>query len=181
MTARLPSTTAALALVLVLCAFSAGCSVREALEAKPGTDLSELKPGTSRAKVESVLGDPIKTMKTKDGVVYRTYFYREPTIPRGDLAFANAGLDVVTFGMWEIVRTKSGYLENRPLGTVLAVTYDKSDQVIDVFPDFNLIPGIPADGRRTTPLPQPASATSPAAPPTPEVQMTPRAPDGLTR
>jgi hypothetical protein len=181
MTVRLPSPAAALALALALAGSVAGCSVREALEAKPGTDLSEVKPGTSRAKVESVLGDPIKTMKTKDGVVYRTYFYREPTIPRGDLALANAGLDVVTFGMWEIVRTKSGYLENRPLGTVLAVTYDKSDQVIDVFPDFNLIPGIPADGRRTTPLPQPASATTPAASTTAEVQAAPRAPDALNR
>jgi hypothetical protein len=160
-----PVTPRAIALALLVAAAATGCSVREALEAQPGTDLSELKPGTPRAKVETVLGEPIKTMKTRDGVVYRTYFYREPTAPRGDLALANAGLDVVTFGMWELVRTKSGYLENRPLGTVLAVTYDKSDQVIDVFPDFNLLPGIPADGRRTAPPPQSASTTGAATAP----------------
>lgn len=181
MTARLssPLTPRAIALALLLSAAATGCSVRQALEAQPGTDLSELKPGTPRAKVEAVLGEPIKTLKTRDGVVYRTYFYREPTEPRGDLALANAGLDVVTFGMWELVRTKSGYLENRPLGTVLAVTYDKSDQVIDLFPDFNLLPAIPADGRRTTPLQQPTSATAPSDAPTPALIPAARPSDPL--
>jgi hypothetical protein len=183
MTARPPSpvTPRAIAIALLLAAAATGCSVRQALEAQPGTDLSELRPGTPRARVETVLGEPIKTMKTRDGVVYRTYFYREPTVPRGDLALANAGLDVVTFGMWELVRTKSGYLENRPLGTVLAVTYDKSDQVIDVFPDFNLLPGIPADGRRATPLPQAASATTPTAAPAAAPTPAARPSDPLNR
>lgn len=165
------------AVTVLLGAVATGCSVRQALEAQPGTDLSTVTPGTARPQVEAVLGEPIKTLKTRDGVVYRTYFFREATVPRGDLALANAGLDVVTFGMWEIVRTKSGYLENRPLGSVLAVTYDKSDRVIDVFPDFNTLPAIPPDGRRpatassdveaASTRPVPGGTSTPAPPATP--------------
>jgi hypothetical protein len=154
--------------VTVVCAvlaasMTSACSVRQALESQPGTDLSKIAPGASRGQVESVLGEPIKTLKTAEGVLYRTYFFREPTPPRGDLALANAGLVVVTFGMWEIVRTKSGYLENRPRGNVLAVTYDGGDKVLDVFPDFNTLPALPPDGRRGTTRPEAPAAAGAAA------------------
>jgi hypothetical protein len=152
------------AAILVAIVLSGGCSVRQALEPEPGTDLSTVVPGATRAQVEAALGEPIKTLKTRDGVLYRTYYYRQATEPRGDLALANAGMDFLTFGMWELVRTKSGYLENRPLGSVLAVTYDNSDRVIDVFPDFNVLPQLPADGRRAPPPPSTAAAEPAAAP-----------------
>lgn len=148
------------ATLLLGVALAGGCSVRQALEAQPGTDLSPVTRGAPRAQVESLLGEPIKALKTRDGVLYRTYYYQEPTTPRGDLALANAGLDVLTFGMWELVRTKSGYLENRPLGSVLAVTYDNGDRVIDVFPEFNTLPELPADGRRPATAPSPTAATA---------------------
>jgi hypothetical protein len=144
--------------LLLAGALSGGCSVGQALQAQPGTDLSRVTPGAPRAQVESVLGEPIKALKTRDGVLYRTYYYREPTPPRADLALANAGLDVVTFMMWELLRTKSGYLENQPMGSVVAVTYDNGERVIDVFPDFNTLPELPANGRRAPAPPAPSTA-----------------------
>jgi hypothetical protein len=161
---------AALALAVTM---TSACSVWQALEAQPGTDLAKVTPGASRAQVESTLGEPIKTLKTRDGVVYRTYHFRAPAPGRGDLALANAGLDLVTFGMWEIVRTKSGSLENRPQGGVLAVTYDGSDRVLDVFPDFNTLPALPADGRR--PSSSGEAAVSAGAASTPAVSPAPTA------
>jgi hypothetical protein len=143
--------TAGLALAGIL----AGCTVSQALKTTPGTDLSLLQPGTPRSQVEALLGAPIKELKTKGGVRYRTYHFFEASKPSGTLALANAGLDVVTVGMWELVAEKSGYFDNRPRGQVLAVTYDDRDQVIDVFPDFNFIPELPADGRRSSLPPTP--------------------------
>jgi hypothetical protein len=134
-----------------------GCTVTQALKTTPGTDLSSLRPGTPQSQVEALLGAPIKELKTRGGVPYRTYFFVEGTKPNGTLALANAGLDVVTIGMWELVAEKSGSLENRPSAHVLAVTYDDRNQVIDVFPDFNTLPELPIDGRR------PASPSQAAA------------------
>ena len=147
--------------LLVLAAMTGGCSVQQALTAQPGTDLSVLAPGAARSQVEYVLGPPIKTLRTRGGVVYSTYYIRSGTEQRTDLALANAGLDVVTLGLWELVHRRQGYLENRPRSEVMAVTYDDADRVIDLFPDFNYIAEMPADGRRvrtggTSPVPSSA-------------------------
>lgn len=134
--------------LLVMAAMAGGCSVQQSLTAQPGTDLSVLVPGATRTQVESVLGPPIKSLRTRGGVAYSTYYIRADTEHRTDLALANAGLDVVTLGLWELVYRRQGYLENRPRSEVMAVTYDDADRVIDLFPDFNYIAEVPADGRR---------------------------------
>lgn len=136
--------------LLVLATMTSACSVRQSLTAQPGTDLSALGWGATRAQVESVLGPPIKTLRTRGGVVYSTYYFQSGTPKRTDLALANAGLDVATLGLWELVHQRQGYLENRPRNDVMAVSYDEVDRVIDLFPDFNRIAEMPADGRRPT-------------------------------
>jgi len=150
-------TIGVLVCVLVLCA----CTVRQALTPQPGTDLSPLQPGTSKASVDKLFGPPIKEWKTPGGVKYGTYLYQEGTKANGGLAAANAGLTLITFGMWEIIAAKQGSLQNRGPTMPLAVSYDAADKVVDIFPEFNDLPELPPDGRRTSLKPLPDTASAP--------------------
>jgi hypothetical protein len=91
-------------LLLVSSLTSSGCSAIMAASSNDTPDLTVLRPGTSRAQVEAVLGKPISRIRTGASDVF-TYQYIDADPANTRRAVVNATLAVVTLGISELVMT----------------------------------------------------------------------------
>jgi len=133
-------------LLLGALAALAGCAVSQVAKGRPGQDLSEIVPGVTRAKVESVLGASKREWTTKAGVRYRMYRYDAGVAPSTSDASAIAFMDVISLGLSEAFwdgPTLLGPSREAWLG----VSFDEKDRVIGAFPDITEFESLPEDGR----------------------------------
>lgn len=124
-----------------------GCTINHALKGEPGKDLSALKPGMTRTQVEQVVGQTEREWVTSLGVRYRLYRYDAGIPPSGDSAGANALMDVLSVGLFELFVLMDPEMDvaKREIHE-LAVSYDKDDVVIGIFKDVRTNTTLPADG-----------------------------------
>ena len=95
---------AAILLVLAVPVLSS-CSVGMAMSGTDDPNLAACRVGATRADIQAEVGPPIFTEVRDDGETECTYedqLGNEPSIGR---AVAHGSLDVLTFGLWEIVGT----------------------------------------------------------------------------
>jgi len=121
----------------------AGCTVRSALKDKKGIDISGIKPGVSKVKVEDILGPSEHEWWTSSGICYRVYVYDAGV--RGDEVTGLVLMDVITLGFFELYNV----IEPCPVkrkSKKMAVSYDSSDMVIGVFDCFEDFDELPPDG-----------------------------------
>jgi hypothetical protein len=125
-----------------------GCVVVRSLRGEKGPDFSQLQPGVKRAVVEAALGQPLNEWVSPTDVRYALYDYNAgiPSHP-GDAATA-ALLDVVTFGIFEIITYKNSgwrhpgeYDRRRPK---VVIAYDARDVILGIFDEGA---ELPEDGR----------------------------------
>jgi hypothetical protein len=150
MTRRNPvlSRLAAPWLIVLAAGLLPGCTISHALKGEPGKDLSSLRPGITRAQVEQVVGQTEREWTTALGVRYRLYRYDAGKPPSGDAAGANALMDVLSVGMFELfVLGDPGLDASKRETHDLAVSYDKEDAVIGIFKNVGTTTQLPADGR----------------------------------
>lgn len=145
------SRSARVALLLSLCALVAlaGCAVSQVAKGRPGQDLSEIAPGVTRAKVESVVGAAKREWTTKAGVRYRMYRYDAGVAPSKSDASAIAFMDVISLGLSEAFWDGPTLL-GKSREAWLGVSFDPGDRVIGVFPDITEFEILPEDGRATS-------------------------------
>lgn len=148
------------ALLPVLAPALGGCAVSRAARGLPGTDLSEVQAGRTRAQVEAVLGAPSREWSTLAGVRYRMYRYDagQPG-SQGDAA-GLLFMDVISLGLTEVFSAADPTGWDIPVEQrmrTLAVSYGPDEVAIGVFRDVTEFERLPDDGR-----PAPATGAPPA-------------------
>ncbi len=133
------------------------CMAANLLSEQKGTSLEKVRLAATRAEVNSVLGEPVRSFTTPRNVTYAYYRYLADAKPQ----YANGILmivgDIVTAGIAETTWLEAkhrGTLDRRPTELV-AIAYDESDHVIGVFPDVTEFTNLPDDGRSTPVAQQP--------------------------
>jgi hypothetical protein len=125
-----------------------GCVVVRSLRGEKGPDFSSIQPGAKRSVVETALGSPLQEWVSPTNIRCALHEYNAgiPSHP-GDAGTA-ALLDVVTFGIFEIITYKNNgwrhpgeYDRRRPK---VVITYDPRDVILGIFDEGA---ELPPDGR----------------------------------
>ena len=93
-------------------------------------DLTVVRTGASRGEVELQLGEPKTTTALEDGAVRCVYAYQLGNTPSAGRAIGHGAMDVVTFGLWEVVGTPIEAVSGDKYE--LAITYDKDSKVSEI-------------------------------------------------
>lgn len=104
------------------------CSVGMAMSGKKDPDLTVIKKGVHREEIELQLGSPIKTAVQEDGTVVAIYEYEIGNEPSPGRAVAHGAMDVLTFGLWEIVGTPVELATGTQYQ--ISIHYDKDECII---------------------------------------------------
>lgn len=116
--------------LLFVCVLPA-CSVGMAASGHKAQDASILFPGSNRAVIMSKLGPPETSKKNDDGTTTDSYLLKEGNEASSGRAWAFAGLDLFTFGLWEVVATPYKLAQGETAYRVL-ITYDAQGEVKEV-------------------------------------------------
>jgi hypothetical protein len=117
-----------------------GCSVGMALSGKREPNLGTIRVGATRGEVELQLGNPVSSVTTEDGKRVDIYEYEIGNEPSAGRAVAHGVMDVLTFGLWEVVGTPVEALKGNKYTTSIA--YDSDNRVIAINqPIASLPPG----------------------------------------
>ncbi len=146
--------------IIIIVIVLTGCTVADYAAGEKGVDVSNVQPGITRAEVEAVLGEPVRSWTSSTGVFYCTYEYDSGRPPIPSEVAAHLFMDIATLGFWELIwpsikqETPKGYDEPydyddkyRTTDTVL-ISYDNQDIIIGVFGEFD---ELPPDGRSPIP------------------------------
>lgn len=115
-------------LVLIVPLLS-GCSAAMALHGKREVDVAALHIGQARDEVIMIVGQPMQTQTTETG--RRDIFEcQRGNAPSTGRAIGHAAMDVLTWGLWEIIGTPVEALTGQTY--YLTITYDKEDKVTNI-------------------------------------------------
>jgi len=126
------------------------CTVMQALERVPGTDLSGVKVGATREQVEAVLGSARREWVTRAGVRYCLYRYDAGIEPSPAHVTGAVLVEIATLGLSEVIVTtgpESKAFRSRRKFPQIAVSYDSKQIVLGVFDDAGEFAAFPDDGR----------------------------------
>ena len=134
--------------IIIIVVVLTGCSVVDYAAGEKGVNVSTVQPGITRAEVEAVLGEPVRSWTSPTGVFYCTYEYDSGRPPIPSEAGACLFMDIITLGLWEAfwpaIKKDISFNEiGRTTATVL-VSYDHQDIILGVFGEFD---ELPLDGR----------------------------------
>lgn len=139
--------TTAVVIVAALTSCASMSSV-QMMHGQPATNLGAVKIGTSLADVERLVGAPVRTWTTAEGVEYRLYHYDGGVAPDPAAAFL-VPIDVLTLGLPTLLNRvipETAEDRARRLRT-LAVSYDREGKVLGFFVDVGDFSVLPADGK----------------------------------
>ncbi|MBC6497671.1 MAG: hypothetical protein GDA54_05055 [Alphaproteobacteria bacterium GM7ARS4] len=104
-----------------------GCSVYMAAVGSDEKNVAFLRKGVEREAVEFHLGNPRRVNQNSDGTTTHIFEYEIGNEPSLGRAAGHAAMDVLTFGLWEIVGTPIEAVAGETVR--LSVTYDENDKV----------------------------------------------------
>ena len=107
------------------------CSVGMAASGHPPQDTTILFPGSNRAVIIAKLGPPETSEVLPDGTRKDSYLIRQGNEASSGRAWAFAGLDLLTLGLWEAVGTPYELAQKEHDSRVI-ITYSPDGQVQDV-------------------------------------------------
>ena len=112
-------------IILLIFLVNAGCSVGMAMSGKDSPNLALVRVGATRGEIELTMGKAVKTISQKDGSRIDVYEYEVGNDPSAARATGHAVMDLLTFGLWEIVGTPMEGFQGDD--HKLSITYDKDD------------------------------------------------------
>jgi len=121
-------------LAVVLLGYSVllqACSVAMAARGHEKQDTSIAFPGSNRAVIISKLGAPETTQRLPDGKIQDSYLIKQGNEKSSGRAWAFAGLDLLSLGLWEVVATPYE-LAQKEENFRLLITYDEGGNVVEV-------------------------------------------------
>lgn len=107
------------------------CSVGMAASGHKEQDTSIIFPGSNRAVIMSKLGPPDTTRTLEDGKTEDTYLIKQGNEASSGRAWANAGLDLLSLGIWEVVATPYELAQSEEKSRWV-ITYDAQGNVANV-------------------------------------------------
>jgi hypothetical protein len=107
-----------------------GCSVGMALSGKKDPNLGALRVGATRGEVELQLGNPVSSVTTEDGKRVDIYEYEIGNEPSAGRAIAHGVMDILTWGLWEVVGTPVEGLKGNKYQ--ISIAYDSDNRVIAI-------------------------------------------------
>ena len=119
-----------LILALFSCSFYA-CSVGMAASGHKEQDTSIIFPGSNRAVITAKLGPPDSSRVLDDGKTEDTYLIKAGNESSSGRAWAHAGLDLLSLGLWEVVATPYELAQGEEKSRY-TITYDPAGNVVDV-------------------------------------------------
>ena len=108
-----------------------GCSVGMAASGHKEQDTSIIFPGSNRAVIMSKLGPPDTSRVLEDGRTEDTYLIKEGNEASSGRAWAHAGLDLLSLGLWEVVATPYELAQGENKSRYV-ITYDAAGNVVNV-------------------------------------------------
>lgn len=116
--------------IIITLGFLTGCSVGMAMHGKTTPDLGIVKRDASRGEVELQLGSPVEVLTMDNGHVLNIYEYEVGNDPSAARAVGHAAMDVLTWGIWEIVGTPiEGFQGDKRR---VSIEYDENDNIVNV-------------------------------------------------
>ena len=112
--------------LLLIAPMISGCAVGMALHGKREVDIASLHIGQPRDEVVMILGQPMKTQTTETGRldIFECERGNAPSVGR---AVGHGIMDVLTWGIWEVVGTPIEGLSSSKF--YVTINYDKEDKV----------------------------------------------------
>ncbi len=107
------------------------CSVGMAASGHKEQDTSIIFPGSNRAVIMSKLGPPDTTRTLEDGKIEDSYLIIKGNEASSGRAWAHAGLDLLSLGLWEAVATPYELAQSEEKSRWL-ITYDAQGSVLNV-------------------------------------------------
>jgi hypothetical protein len=108
-----------------------GCSVYMAASGSKEPNLANVHRGASRSDIEVALGQPKSINPQQGGQTAAVYEYTVGDEPSKGRAVGHGVMDVLTFGLWEVVGTPIEAL-NRGDKVKVNVLYDKDGNALDI-------------------------------------------------
>jgi len=99
-----------------------GCSVGMAVAGKESPNLAACRVGATQADIQAELGRPSSSQVLDNGDSVCTYEYEVGNEPSAARAVMHGGMDVLTFGLWELVGTPVEAVQGQKYE--MTVTYD---------------------------------------------------------
>lgn len=106
-----------------------GCSVGMAMSGKETKDTSVLAVGASRDTVIARLGPPQTTVTDSDGTLIDSWDIVKGNQPSAGRALAHGAMDVLTWGLWEVVGTPVELAAGQEKHTIYTVRYDADSNI----------------------------------------------------
>jgi hypothetical protein len=119
------------ALLVVFSLLFSGCSVGMAASGNKEQDASIIFPGSNRAVIMSKLGPPDTSRVLEDGKTEDTYLIKQGNEASSGRAWAHAGLDLLSLGLWEVVATPYELAQSEQKSRYV-ITYDTAGNVVNV-------------------------------------------------
>jgi hypothetical protein len=119
------------AAVLLATLSCGGCSVYMAASGSKEPNLANVHRGASRSDIEVALGQPKSINPQQGGQTAAVYEYTVGDEPSKGRAVGHGVMDVLTFGLWEVVGTPIEAL-NRGDKVKVNVLYDKDGNALDI-------------------------------------------------
>jgi hypothetical protein len=104
-----------------------GCSVGMAVAGKETPNLAACRVGATQADIQAELGRPTSSRVLENGDSVCTYAYEVGNDPSAGRAVLHGGMDVLTFGLWELVGTPAEAMQGQKYE--MTVTYDAEARV----------------------------------------------------
>jgi hypothetical protein len=108
-----------------------GCSVYMAASGSKEPNLANVHRGASRSDIEVALGQPKSINPQQGGQTAAVYEYTVGDEPSKGRAVGHGVMDVLTFGLWEVVGTPIEAL-NRGDKVKVNVLYDKDGNALNI-------------------------------------------------
>lgn len=109
----------------------AGCSVGMAASGNKEQDTSIIFPGSNRSVIMSKLGPPDTSRMLEDGQTEDSYLIKKGNESSSGRAWAHAGLDLLSLGLWEVVATPYELAQSEEKSRYV-ITYDTTGNVVNV-------------------------------------------------
>jgi uncharacterized protein YceK len=108
-----------------------GCSVGMAASGHKEQDTSIIFPGSNRAVIMAKLGPPDTSRVVDNGGTEETYLITQGNEASSGRAWAHAGLDLLSLGLWEVVATPYELAQGENKSRYV-ITYDAVGHVVNV-------------------------------------------------
>ena len=116
--------------IVMITVMLSGCAVGMALYGKRTPNISNIRREMHRDEVIMTFGNPIKTMTKDDGGRIDEFEYQVGNDPSAGRAVGHAVMDVLTWGVWEIIGTPIEAFQGKTCH--ITIEYDKDDKVTKI-------------------------------------------------